>query len=184
MIADPSTLYKLMILYILDTSEFPRTNSQVCEFLLDKGYTTYFTTQAAISDLIEAQFISVEYKNNSSYYHLTASGQETLEAFSSSISDGIKTDVRSYLADKHYALRRTNEVTADYLPKKNQEFEVELSLKDGKETLVNLQLTVPTEMQAELICDHWHKKSSEIYNYLMTTLLTKKEKSVNTDFRL
>ena len=54
MIADPSTLYKLMILYILDTSEFPLTNSQVCEFLLDKGYTTYFTTQAAISDLIEA----------------------------------------------------------------------------------------------------------------------------------
>ena len=44
MIADPSTLYKLMILYILNASEFPLTNSQVCEFLLDKGYTTYFTT--------------------------------------------------------------------------------------------------------------------------------------------
>ena len=120
MIADPSTLYKLMILYILDASEFPLTNSQVCEFLLDKGYTTYFTTQAAISDLIEAQFISVDQKNNSSYYRLTPSGRETLEAFSSSISDGIKNDICSYLADKHYALRQTNEVTASYLPKKNQ----------------------------------------------------------------
>ena len=112
MIADPSTLYKLMILYILNASEFPLTNSQVCEFLLDKGYTTYFTTQAAISDLIEAQFISVDQKNNSSYYQLTPSGRETLEAFSSSISDGIKNDICSYLADKHYALRQTNEVTA------------------------------------------------------------------------
>ena len=148
MIAEPATLYKLMILYILNASEFPLTNSQVCEFLLGKGYTTYFTTQAAISDLIEAQFISVEQKNNSSYYQLTTSGRETLEAFSSSISDGIK----------------------------NQEFEVELLLKDGKESLLKLQLTVPTELQAELICDHWHKQSSEIYNYLMTTLLAKKDR--------
>ena len=165
MIAEPATLYKLMILYILNASEFPLTNSQVCEFLLGKGYTTYFTTQAAISDLIEAQFISVEQKNNSS-----------LEAFSSSISDGIKNDICAYLEDKHYALRQTNEITASYLPKKNQEFEVELLLKDGKESLLKLQLTVPTELQAELICDHWHKQSSEIYNYLMTTLLAKKDR--------
>ena len=97
-----------MILYILDASEFPLTNSQVCEFLLDKGYTTYFTTQAAISDLIEAQFISVDQKNNSSYYRLTPSGRETLEAFSSSISDGIKNDICSYLADKHYEIGRAS----------------------------------------------------------------------------
>ena len=124
--------------------------------------------------MIEAQFISVDQKNNSSYYRLTPSGRETLEAFSSSISDGIKNDICSYLADKHYALRQTNEVTASYLPKKNQEFDVELLLKDGKEPLLKLQLTVPTELQAELICDHWHKRSSQIYDYLMTTLLTKK----------
>lgn len=177
MIAEPATLYKLMILYILNASEFPLTNSQVCEFLLDKGYTTYFTTQAAISDLVEAQFISVEQKNNSSYYQLTASGKETLDAFSSSISDGIKKDICAYLEDKRYALRRTNEVTAGYLPKKNQEFEVELLLRDGKESLLRLELTVPTELQAELICDHWHKQSSEIYDYLMTTLLAKKTTS-------
>ena len=79
MIADPNTLYKLMILYILNASEFPLNNSQVCEFLLEKGYTTYFTTQAAISDLIEAQFISVKQQNKSPYYQLTTSGFETLE---------------------------------------------------------------------------------------------------------
>ena len=109
MIADPATLYKLIILYILDHSEFPLTNSQLCEFLLDKGYTTYFTIQAAISDLLDAQFISVTQKNNSSYYRLTPMGEETLEAFDSSISDGIKNDVRDFLEEKHQALRQANE---------------------------------------------------------------------------
>lgn len=171
---DPSTLYKLMILYILNASEFPLTNSQVCEFLLDNGYTTYFTTQATISDLIEAQFISVDQRNNSSFYELTPSGKETLEAFSSVISDGIKADVQKFLEEKHYALRQENEITATYLPKKNQEYEVELTLKDGKDTLATIQLNVPSELQAELICDHWASKSTEIYNYLLNTLLAKK----------
>ncbi|MDD3221946.1 MAG: DUF4364 family protein [Clostridia bacterium] len=174
--ADPSTLYKLMILYILSRSEFPLTNSQLCEFLLDKGYTTYFVTQAAISDLVDAQFISPTQQNNSSYYHLTPSGEETLEAFVTLISDGIKEDVKSFLEDKHFALRQANEITANFTPKKNQEYEVELSLKDKKDTLMNIRLAVPTEIQAELVCDCWHKQSTEIYDYLMTTLLAKTSK--------
>ena len=173
MIADPLTLYKLIVLYMLDCSEFPLTNSQLCEFLLDNDYTTYFTAQATISDLVDAQFISMKTRNNSSYYKLTPSGIETLEAFDSSISDGIKQDVQIFLKEKYGDLRHTSEVTANYLPKKNQEFEVELSLKDKKETLIALQLSVPSEIQAELICDHWQKKSNEIYDYLMNTLLAK-----------
>lgn len=171
---EPSTLYKLMILYILNASEFPLTNSQVCEFLLENDYTTYFTTQATLSDLIEAGFISVEHRNNSSLYTLTASGKETLEAFSSIISDGIKADVQKFLKEKRYTLRQENEVTASYLPKKNQEYEVELVLKDGKDILTKIQLNVPSELQAELVCDHWANKSTEIYNYLLNSLLAKK----------
>ena len=107
---------------------------------------------------------------------LSASGLETLDAFASSISDGIKEDVRCFLEEKHYALRKNNEITATYLPKANQEFEVELTLKDGKETLAKIQLNVPSELQAELICDHWPAKSIDIYNYLLDALLAKNTK--------
>ena len=44
-------LYKLIILYMLDKVDFPLTNSQVSEFILDEGYTTYFKLQQAISEL-------------------------------------------------------------------------------------------------------------------------------------
>ena len=39
---DALTLYKLIILYMLDKVDFPLTNSQLSEFILDKGYTDYF----------------------------------------------------------------------------------------------------------------------------------------------
>ena len=44
--------------------DFPLTNSQISEFILDKGYTTYFKLQQAISELIESAFIEEEVVQN------------------------------------------------------------------------------------------------------------------------
>ena len=33
------TLYKLMILYLIEKVDFPLSNSQISEFILEKGYT-------------------------------------------------------------------------------------------------------------------------------------------------
>ena len=82
------TLYKLILLYILNKTEFPLTNSQLSEFILDKGYTTYFRIQQALSELLEANFISAEHIRNSSYYSITPSGRETLEFFGDKVSPG------------------------------------------------------------------------------------------------
>ena len=50
--AEAFTLYKLIILYMLDKVDFPLTNSQISEFVLDKGYTDYFKLQQALSCLL------------------------------------------------------------------------------------------------------------------------------------
>ena len=49
MITEPLTLYKLMILYLLKSINYPLTNNQLSGFFLDYEYTTYFTLQQAIS---------------------------------------------------------------------------------------------------------------------------------------
>ena len=40
--AETFTLYKLIVLYMLDRVDFPLTTSQISEFILDEGYTTSF----------------------------------------------------------------------------------------------------------------------------------------------
>ena len=47
--------YKLIVLYMLNRVDFPLTNSQISEFILDEGYTTYFKLQQALSELIESR---------------------------------------------------------------------------------------------------------------------------------
>ena len=39
------TLYKLIILYLLQKVDFALNTSQLAEFILDKGYTTYCDIQ-------------------------------------------------------------------------------------------------------------------------------------------
>ena len=55
--AEAFTLYKLIILYMLDKVDFPLTNSQISEFVLDKGYTDYFKLQQALSELTDGGII-------------------------------------------------------------------------------------------------------------------------------
>ena len=73
MLSDPITLYKLMILYMLDHVNFPLTNSQLTDFFLDHEYTTYFTLQQALNELKEAGLIRMESTHNSSRYEITKS---------------------------------------------------------------------------------------------------------------
>ncbi len=55
------TLYKLIVLYMLQKVDFPLTTAQISEFILDQGYTTYFTLQEALSEMVDSDLIQKEY---------------------------------------------------------------------------------------------------------------------------
>uniref|UniRef100_UPI003FEF21EC DUF4364 family protein n=1 Tax=Lachnospira sp. TaxID=2049031 RepID=UPI003FEF21EC len=56
---EATTLYKLMVLYMLSKVNFPLSNSQIADFMLDKHYTTYFTLQEVLSSLADDGFVNV-----------------------------------------------------------------------------------------------------------------------------
>ena len=56
---EATTLYKLMVLYMLSKVNFPLSNSQIADFMLDKQYTTYFTLQEVLSSLADDGFVNV-----------------------------------------------------------------------------------------------------------------------------
>ena len=41
--ADLHTMYRVMILYMLNQVEYPLTNTQITNFILEKEYTNYFS---------------------------------------------------------------------------------------------------------------------------------------------
>lgn len=66
--AETFTLYKLIVLYMLDRVDFPLTTSQISEFILDKGYTTYFRLQSALAELTDSGLLKIELTHNRTLY--------------------------------------------------------------------------------------------------------------------
>ena len=171
MTQDTHLLYKLIILYMLDRVEFPLTNSQIVEYVIERGYTNYFTLQTAINELLDAEMISVENIRNSSLYHIRASGREAIDMFEDRISPAIKEDILAYFEENRYQLRNEVEITAEYFPGKKDEYYVHGVIKEKGNILMDLTLNVGSKEEAIVICDHWKEDSSEVYGALVEKLI-------------
>lgn len=165
------TLYKLIVLYMLEKVDFPLTNGQISEFILDKGYTTYFKLQQTLSEMVEARFIREEITPNRTLYHLTEEGSSTLQFFGNKISPAIKNDIDAFLKEHKYELKNEVSARADYFPNNFGEFSVQCKVVENEVNLIDLTLTVPSEKEAQAIISNWRQKSEEIYALLMKNLL-------------
>ena len=57
---EPLTLYKLIVLYLLNKVSFPLTMAQVSDLILEKEYTSYLTLQQVINELAQAGLITAK----------------------------------------------------------------------------------------------------------------------------
>lgn len=170
MFQDPLTLYKLIVLYMLNRVTFPLTTAQVSDFILEKEYTNFLTLQQVINELTDAGMISQQSIRNRTHLAITDEGKETLEFFQNRISDAIKNDINVYFRENEFTLRNEVSVLGDYYKSTSGEYEAHLVAKDRGIKLVDITLSVPTEDLASSICDNWQRKNQDIYMYLTKEL--------------
>lgn len=156
---------------MLKKIDFPLTNGQISEFILEKGYTSYFTLQQAISEMVESNFIHKEVTHNRTLYHLTEEGLETIHFFEQNISSAIREDIDSFLSEKKYELKNAVSVKADYYQTSNGEFAVRCQILENDASLIDLTLSVPSESEAITVMNKWSQKHQEIYAFAMQNLL-------------
>lgn len=168
---EPLTLYKLIVLYMLTKVNFPLTSGQITGFILEQGYTTYFTLQQALSELSDSDLVHTESLKNTTQYTITEEGKKTLTFFQNKISQAIRSDIDSYLKAHKLELRNEVSVLADYYKTEAGEYTVHCVVKEKEADLVDLTLTVPLKEQAVSICNHWNDRCQEVYAYLMKTLM-------------
>lgn len=167
---EPLTLYKLIILYMLDRVNFPLTSAQVGNFILEKEYTNFLTLQQAISELTDAALISTQTIGNRTHLIITSEGLNTLSFFENRISDTIKREINSFFKENEMELRNEVSILADYYKSTTGEYDAHLIAKEKNIKLVDITLSVPTEESAAVICDNWQRKNQEIYQFLIEQL--------------
>ncbi len=171
MLSEPKTLYKLMNLYMLRQVNLPLTNAQLTDFFLEHEYTTYFTLQQVLNELLEAGLIRMHSNHSSTRYEITREGEDTLDFFGKNISPAIVEDMDRYLKENRFRIRNEAGVIADYYKSTSQDFIVHMEIREGRNTLMDLSLSVPSREEAEAMCAAWEQVSSDVYSYLMKTLI-------------
>ena len=170
MIQDPLTLYKLIVLYMLNRVSFPMTTAQISDFILDREYTNFLALQQVIDELTDANMISSETIRNRTHLAITDEGRDTLNFFQNRISDAIKQEINTYFRENEFSLRNEVSVLGDYYKSTSGEYEAHLVAKDRGIRVVDITLSVPDEATAAAICDNWQKKNQNIYQYLIQQL--------------
>lgn len=170
MLQNPLTLYKLIVLYMLNRVSFPITLAQISDFILEKEYTNYLTLQQVIGELTDANMVTTQTTNNRTLLTITEEGQETLTYFENRISDTIKEEILEYFKEKEVELRDELSVQSTYYKSTSGEYEAHLIAKERGINLIEVKLSVPDKETASAICDHWQSKNQDIYQYIIKQL--------------
>ncbi len=167
---DALTLYKLIILYMLNKVSSSMTTAQISDFILEKEYTNSITLSTVLSELTEAGMISGHTVRNRTHVTITDEGTQTLNFFKNRINEALINDVDEYLKKNEFKIKNEVAVSADYYKTNLGEYEAKLSVKERDINLIEVKLSVPTPDLAENICENWEKNNREIYKYLIQQL--------------
>lgn len=170
MLQDPLTLYKLIVLYMLNRVTFPITSAQISDFILNKEYTNYLTLQQVIGELTDAGMVTPHTTNNRTLLTITEEGRETLSFFENRISEPIKEEIVAYFIEKEMELRDELSIQSNYYKSTSGDYEAHLIAQERGVNLVELKLSVPNKETASAICDNWQTKNQDIYQYIIKQL--------------
>jgi len=169
---EPLATYKLIVLYMLDQVEFPLKKSQIFDFVLLKGYANWMPLQQAISELMEVKYISSQSIRNSTHLSITEEGRSALGFLKGEINEGIRNDIKDYFKKNELNMRNDVSSLANYYRDANGEYTTELVVKERNSDILNIKITMPTEEASRSICENWQDNSQEIYEYLVSKLMS------------
>ncbi len=168
---EPAVLYKLMILYLLKKVNFPLSNAQLWTFFEQNGYTNYFKFQEVLQALVDAHLITSETIHEAEHYELGKEGDEVLYYFKNDLSETVKADMDRYIEENKFQLRTETGVVVDYYKTPEFDYMAHVKVREGKSTLFEMSLSVPTEEQAKVLSEHLKDNADAIYAYVMKQLI-------------
>ena len=154
--------HKLIILHLLQKMGIALSNSEICQFLLEKNYMDYFSIQQYLTELVDAGWLEKSWEQNNTRYTLTDEGDEIVNYFLNHISEHAKNEINTYVQENSKRIRAEYAVTANYFPEINDDF-------------LEISVSVVSKQQALAICRNWRKNVSHLYGTILTSLVKNTE---------
>jgi len=168
--SEVQTLYRLLILYMLQTADRPLSNTQITSFMLEQEYARYFSIQQAIHELESSGLLTREPVRNNTLCRITEEGRYILEAYQDEIADMFKLRIEETFRPDSGKSEDDIRVLSSVYPTKQGGYNVSCQIREGEEHKMDLVLNVPTKEQAEKIEHSWKERYIEAYASLVELL--------------
>ena len=164
------TVYKLIILYMLDRAEGDVTQAMLSSFLLESGYANFVSLAESYDQLEKRGLVRIVLTGDKKFLHLTEAGRQAYEYFGSRLSPQIRAQADEWLRENGQKIREDREVTAVYEKMTSGVYEVRMSVRERGVTLFEVRMAVPDAAAAEAVASKWEEKNTSVYQYLVENL--------------
>lgn len=164
------TVYKLIILYMLDRAEGDVTQAMLSSFLLESGYANFVSLAESYDQLEKRGLVRIVLTRDKKFLHLTEAGRQAYEYFGSRLSPQIRAQADEWLRENGQKIREDREVTAVYEKMTSGVYEVRMSVRERGVTLFEVRMAVPDAASAEAVASKWEEKNTSVYQYLVENL--------------
>lgn len=155
---------------MLNVTKAPLSNSDISDYILDKGYTDSIKLQVAISESISDGLIQTTPMHNRTYLSLTEEGKATIASLESRIAPGVRNEIYEYLLSQSSELKERHSIQTSHR-KTESGYEADFIAMDKDGVLMKLTLSFPTESLAVSACDNFRNNSTDIYSYIISKLM-------------
>ncbi|PKK39347.1 hypothetical protein ABB02_01580 [Clostridiaceae bacterium JG1575] len=166
---------KILILYALAQARYAMTKHDLSMIMLDNLLMSYYNFSDAMYGLKDGRFILLENDGLNEYVEITESGRSMLDLFSPNMDIHKRSMIDVYMEEMKDELIDKNTIRATYHPVEDDRFMVEISSKEGRKVLFNLDIEVATKEEAEAICANWERNPEIIYYQFLALLKGRKE---------
>ena len=164
------TVYKLIILYMLDRAEGEVTQGMISSFLLEGGYANFVSLTESYAQLEKQGLVRIILRGDKKFLKLTDAGIQALGFFGGRLSPQIRSQVDEWLVENGRRIREDREVNAVYERMTSGVYEVRMSVREKDVTLFEVKISVPDAASAEAVAGKWAEKNADIYQYLIENL--------------
>lgn len=168
--------HKLLILYLIDTMNIPISYNKISEFALDSNYMNFFTLQSCLSELETSGYVEKITDNTSSRYTVTGEGLQVLEYFEKNIPQNIRNKINKFVEENKIIVKKDYEITANIFQEHSTgDFIVKCGAYDDEVMLMELNISVVSNIEARRISRNWKNNVNSIFNMIISEVTKETE---------
>ncbi len=161
---------KLQILYLLDEANIVLSMGEIEEILLSEELSELLIISKNLSELVESKLVDEIADGSENLYFLSEAGKDSLEALKDKINDYHKAKLDMAVNVFKRKKAKAKFINATYKKIDKNETIVECEINELDKPLIKFELRLPTNEQAEQICENWKNRGTELFQEILKVL--------------